>query len=131
MVLYAERDHRWMHKPNRRSRREMARFFSTDPAGHNEKPQEINGCSIMTQLCALSEPHYTIKEVAAMLRLSPTAIRRRFHNEPGVLRFGQEKKGHRRAYVTLRIPASVVERVYRRCLIPSLTSRSDVAKKTM
>ena len=50
------------------------------------------------------------------------AIRRLFRNEPGVLLFGKEKKGHQRAYVTLRIPASVVERVYRRCMRPGLMS---------
>jgi hypothetical protein len=86
-------------------------------------------CSIMNQLVTLGEPNYTVKEVAAMLRLSPTAIRRRFRNEPGVLRFGQEKKGHKRDYATLRIPASVLERVYRRCQRPSPAPKPEADKK--
>jgi len=76
----------------------------------------------MAQLIALSERHYSVKELAEMWGLSPAAIRRLFRNEPGVLRFGKEKKGHQRDYVTLRIPACVAERVYRRCMRPGLVS---------
>jgi hypothetical protein len=74
----------------------------------------------MVQLLAVTERHYSVKELAEMWGLSSAAIRRLFGNEPGVLRFGKEKKGHQRDYVTLRIPASVVERVYRRCTRPSV-----------
>jgi hypothetical protein len=72
----------------------------------------------MIQQCNLTEYHYTIKELAKIWALSQTNVRRMLLNEPGVLRFGLEKKGHRRAYVTLRVPASVAERVYRRCMCP-------------
>ena len=72
----------------------------------------------MTQQCNLTEHHYTIKELAKIWALSQTNVRRMLRNEPGVLRFGLEKKGHRRAYVTLRVPASVAERIYRRCMCP-------------
>jgi hypothetical protein len=70
----------------------------------------------MTQLPTLTERHYSVKEIAELWRLSPTAIRRLFRNEPGVLRFGKEHRGHQREYMTLRIPASVAERVYRRSI---------------
>jgi hypothetical protein len=79
-----------------------------------------------TKRCAASiihqsngtEYHFTIEELAKSWALSQAKVRRMLRNEPGVLRFGLEKKGHRRAYVTLRIPASVAERVYRRCMCP-------------
>lgn len=65
-----------------------------------------------------SEKHFTVKELAQTWAMSPAAIRRLFRNEPGVVRFGREKQGHKRDYVTRRIPASVAERVYRRCVRP-------------
>lgn len=73
---------------------------------------------------ALEEKHYSVKELAQKWKLSPAAIRRLFRNEPGTLRFGKQKRGHRRDYVTLRIPAPVAERVYRRCTCPG---RPDVS----
>ena len=59
--------------------------------------------------------HYTVKEIATMWKLSEDVVRRIFENEPGVLVLAEEKRNsHRRRYRTLRIPASVLERVYRR-----------------
>jgi predicted transcriptional regulator len=78
----------------------------------------------MIQAITLNERHFSVKDVATMWGLSPAAIRRMFRNEPGVLRFGKEKPGHQRDYVTLRIPESIVERVYRRCMRPGLVSQS-------
>lgn len=50
-----------------------------------------------------------------MWNLSPDAVRRMFENEPGVLVLGDKALSRsKRRYTTLRIPASVVERVYRR-----------------
>ncbi len=61
------------------------------------------------------ERHYTVAEVAAMWNLSPDAVRRMFENEPGVLVLGDKVLSRsKRRYTTLRIPASVVERVHRR-----------------
>jgi predicted transcriptional regulator len=80
------------------------------------------------QLIALTERHYSVKEVAQMLGLSPKAIRCLFRDEPGVLRFGKEKRGHQRDYVTLRIPASVLERVYRRMMCPGFVPTADQDK---
>jgi predicted transcriptional regulator len=76
----------------------------------------------MIQTITLNERHFSVKDVATMWGLSPAAIRRMFRNEPGVLRFGKERHGHQRDYVTLRIPASIAERVYRRCMRPGLVS---------
>lgn len=73
-------------------------------------------------MVAFSERHYSVKQIGEMWGLSSAAIRRIFRNEPGVLRFGRRKLGHQRDYVTLRIPASVAERVYRRCICPGLAS---------
>jgi hypothetical protein len=59
--------------------------------------------------------HYTVKEIGTMWKLSDDAVRRIFENEPGVLVLAEEKRNsHKRRYRTLRIPASVLERVYRR-----------------
>ena len=61
--------------------------------------------------------HYTAAEIAELWNLSPDAVRRIFEDEPGVLVLGRSSTGRgRRAYTTLRIPESVVERVYRRQL---------------
>jgi len=61
-------------------------------------------------------PHYTVKEVAERWHLSDDAVRSIFEHEPGVLVLGGERKPgkRRKAYVTLRIPLDVVERVHRR-----------------
>jgi hypothetical protein len=72
----------------------------------------------MTQPVTFAEHHFRVKDLAAMWGLSPAAIRRLFRDEPGVLRYGRPKKGHQRDYASLRIPLSVAERVYRRCLRP-------------
>jgi hypothetical protein len=76
----------------------------------------------MSEPSTLSEKHFAPKELARLWSMSPAAIRRLFHNEPGVVGFGRLKRGHKRDYVTLRIPASVAERVYRRCVRRGLFS---------
>ena len=83
----------------------------------------------MNELLSLTERHFSAKELAHMWGMSPAAIRRLFRDEPGVLRFGKEKRGHKRDYVTIRIPASVAERVYRRCARPSFLFMTDQDKK--
>ncbi len=62
------------------------------------------------------ERHFTPQELAEIWKLDETTIRRILQEEPGVLRFGKASPRGKRGYVTLRIPASVAERVYReRC----------------
>ena len=60
------------------------------------------------------ERHYAVTEIAEMWNLSPDKVREIFKNEPGVLVIGEQSPRHKRRYVTLRIPHSVLERVHLR-----------------
>jgi hypothetical protein len=59
------------------------------------------------------ERHYTIAEVAALWNLSDEFVRQLIRNEPGVTEWVRSAPGKRR-YRVLRIPESVVHRIYRR-----------------
>jgi hypothetical protein len=63
-----------------------------------------------------AQRHYTVSQIADLWTLSPDAVRRLFEGEPGVLVLGGNQGRGRRRYTTLRIPESVVERVYRKGL---------------
>jgi predicted transcriptional regulator len=71
---------------------------------------------ILADASRATERHFSVAEVAELWGLSPSAVRRLFQQEPGVLALGEPraKYGRRRGKVTLRIPQSVLERVYRR-----------------
>ena len=56
---------------------------------------------------------YTPKELAEAWRLSENTIRRLFQDQPGVFVLGDANPRGRRGYCTIRIPASVAERVFR------------------
>ena len=58
--------------------------------------------------------HYSVNELSALWNLSKQTIRRLFQDEPDVVRIGERGVHHKRAYVTLRIPESVVRRVHQR-----------------
>jgi transcriptional regulator GlxA family with amidase domain len=60
------------------------------------------------------ERHYAVTEIAEMWNLSPDKVREIFENETGVLVIGDRSPRHKRRYVTLRIPHSVLQRVHRR-----------------
>jgi hypothetical protein len=60
------------------------------------------------------ERHYAVTEIAEMWNLSPDKVRELFEDEPGVLVIGDRSPRHKRRYVTLRIPHSVLLRVHRR-----------------
>ena len=60
------------------------------------------------------ERHYSIDEISTLWGLSHKTIRRIFHNEPGVVELGTEESRSKRAYITRRIPESVMRRVHRR-----------------
>lgn len=78
-------------------------------AAKSELPAEANGTSIGF------ERHYSPEDLAALWGLSVDTVRRLFEREPGVLVLeGNGKRYGRRRYRTLRIPASVAERVHRR-----------------
>ena len=62
---------------------------------------------------SLPEPLLTVAEVAALMKVSVSYVRKTFEDEPGVIRLGQAANGKRR-YLTLRIPRPVFERVMTR-----------------
>jgi hypothetical protein len=65
---------------------------------------------------APAERHYAPADVAALWRLNVETIRRLFQDEPGVLVFQSRVRKGRRPYKTIRIPESVLDRVYRQRL---------------
>jgi hypothetical protein len=67
----------------------------------------------------MNELHYTVQQLAKIWRLSEDKIRGLFDKEEGVVRITERKKGVRQ-YVTLRIPESIAQRVYKKltnCII--------------
>ena len=68
--------------------------------------------------------HFSVAEVAVLWKLSEDAIRRLFAKEPGVVIFGTALRGSKRRYSTMRIPESVLQRVYKQySLYSDVTSR--------
>jgi hypothetical protein len=67
-----------------------------------------------SRLSAFNQPHYTVDQVAEMWNMSRDCIRRLFLREPGVLKIARSGSRHKRSYTTLRIPETVLSRVYRR-----------------
>jgi hypothetical protein len=67
------------------------------------------------------ERHYTCNQVAELWGFHHDTIRRWFEDEPGVVFLGETASRrvgrlYRRKYRTMRIPQSVVDRVYQRLL---------------
>ena len=63
------------------------------------------------------EKHYSPKELAAHWGVSSDTIIRLFSREPGILKLcPPTRKGVRRK-ITYRIPESVAQRVYDRCMV--------------
>jgi hypothetical protein len=60
------------------------------------------------------EHHYSPAQLAKLWGVSTETIRTIFRAETGVLKIGKTGTRYRRAYVTLRIPESVAERVHTR-----------------
>lgn len=61
-----------------------------------------------------AERYYTPQEIAEMWKVAERTVRRTFIDQPGVLKLGRAiSNRHKRSYVTLRIPASVLARYYR------------------
>lgn len=61
------------------------------------------------------ERHYTPQQLADLWGFDQTTIRRMFIDEPGVLKEGKRgRRDGKRDYVSLRIPASIVQRVHDR-----------------
>ena len=68
---------------------------------------------------AFQEQFFTPDELAKLLKLHPSTIRRLFLDEPGVVRYGHAGLRGRKQYFSLRIPASVVQRVVGRMKVPA------------
>lgn len=68
-----------------------------------------------------TEKHFSPQEIAEMWGLSRRTISDMFRELPGVLKYEKPRLRGRRGYVTLRIPASLVEQAHRR-----LTGREKV-----
>ena len=76
-------------------------------------------------LAPAGERHYSPAELAELWGLSVDTVRRLFEREPGVLVIDRARTRHYgrgRRYRTLRIPASVAERVHRRMSNPAMPS---------
>jgi hypothetical protein len=67
----------------------------------------------------LQEEVFTSDELAKRMKLHPSTIRKIFVEEPGVFRIGHAGGPGRGQYFSLRIPASVVERVLGRMQVPA------------
>ena len=63
---------------------------------------------------AAFENHYSTQQISRMWGLGVDLVRRIFANEEGVIRIGHEEILHKRGYVTLRVPESVMRRVHRK-----------------
>jgi len=67
---------------------------------------------------AALEKHYTVGEIAELWSLSEETIRKLFRDDPAVLKIGIGEKLHKRGYVVLRIPESVVLRTHEKLRSP-------------
>jgi hypothetical protein len=68
----------------------------------------------MATAAALDEKHYTVEELAERLNLSHDTTRRLFIDEQGVVVISKPFSRYKRSYRTIRVPESVVNRVYAR-----------------
>lgn len=66
------------------------------------------------QALRMYERHYSPAELGELWNLSADTVRRMFEGEPGVLVFENPVRSSSCRFRTLRIPASVAERVYAR-----------------
>jgi hypothetical protein len=60
------------------------------------------------------EKHYSVRELSELWGFSADIVRHMLEDEDGVVRFGHGEELHRRRYISLRIPASVAERIHRK-----------------
>lgn len=111
-------------KPEIRERIDAARRLSSDQA---ESAARMRRSTIQTGVgdgdrtppgalgrTKATERHYTAAEVAELWQLSINTIRRIFYEEPDVIVVRRPMGKSKQRYRTLRIPASVLERVHRR-----------------
>ncbi|MCU1297385.1 MAG: hypothetical protein JWO91_1663 [Acidobacteriaceae bacterium] len=89
----------------------LATFEFPDSSKRPPRPQ---GGPTQAEEDTSLQRHYSIIEVAALWGLNEKTVRRIFAKEPGVIELGREESRFKRAYVTCRIPESVLRRVHRR-----------------
>ena len=106
----------WSEEYERRAA-EMRQRIEQDKLASRIGHEQVRIAEMTAATCA-TERHYTVRELAATWKLSPNTVTRIFRDEPGVLKLGRDgaRRGHR-THVTLRIPESVVQRVYRRLVV--------------
>jgi len=63
-------------------------------------------------MSTILEQHFKPIELAKKWRLSDETVRRMFSDVPGVLTIDHPEELHRRGYRSIRIPASIAERIY-------------------
>ena len=73
------------------------------------------------------EPHYSAEQLAEAWGMSIDFVRKLFRHEPGVVVFCNPRPG-RRVYRTVRVPASVAERVRKRLTIDGISSQFQTAR---
>lgn len=78
------------------------------------------------QASRMYERHYSPAELGELWNLSADTVRRMFENEAGVLVFENPVRSSSRRFRTLRIPASVAERVHSRFSNCGLASGSKI-----
>jgi hypothetical protein len=64
-----------------------------------------------------AQQFYTTRELAKWTKLHRSTVQRLFVDEEGVVKLGCPTRRGKRQYFTLRIPQSVVERVFRRMTV--------------
>lgn len=85
---------------------------------------DVHGGS--AQASRMYERHYSPAELGELWGLSADTVRRMFEGEAGVLVFENPVRSSSRRFRTLRIPASVAERVYSRFSNPALAIRGRI-----
>jgi hypothetical protein len=78
----------------------------------NLNPREHPSVLIQREDALTAERHYTVGEIAEAWNLSGDKVRGIVEREPGVLVIGDSNPRGKRRYRTLRIPQSVMDRVY-------------------
>jgi hypothetical protein len=73
-----------------------------------ERPAPLIGARAVTAF----ERHFSINELAKFWGFSVGAVRALFRDRSDVLRIGHGETRTKRAYLTLRIPESIAQRVY-------------------
>jgi hypothetical protein len=111
------RDEAWMRERQSRAAQERERLAFDAAVAPEVGPPPVRSGERATPpvLISANERHYTPKEIAKLWQLDPKTVRDIFRKEAGVLRIGNPNSTVRnRAYTTLRIPQSVLDRVHRR-----------------